>query len=62
MIWSIELTVGIENIIITNNPTKKTIDKLINEKDALIFNPSPSDIYLSTTGTKKNLIRKQLKK
>ena len=30
-IWSIELTVGIENKIITNNPTKKILVKLIIE-------------------------------
>ena len=55
LIWSIELTVGIENIIITNNPTTKTINKFVKEKDALMFNPSPSDIYLSTIGTNRKL-------
>ena len=31
------------------------LPKLIKEKDALIFNPSPSEIYLSTIGTKRKL-------
>ena len=50
-----ELTVGIENIIITNIPTKKTIIKFIIEKLASIFKPKPSEIYLSTIGIKKKL-------
>ena len=50
-----ELTVGIENIIITNIPTKKTIIKFRIEKLASIFKPKPSEIYLSTIGIKKNL-------
>ena len=54
----IELTVGIENIIITNNPTKKTIDKFDNEKEASIFNPNPS-IYLSQLAPIKNLTHRQ---
>ena len=50
-----ELTVGIEKIIITNIPTKKTIIKFRIEKLASIFKPKPSEIYLSTIGIKIKL-------
>ena len=33
----------------------KGVDRFVNEKEASIFNPSPSDIYLSTIGTNKKL-------
>ena len=54
-IWSIELTVGIENKIITNNPTKKILVKLIIENLASIFNPRPSDTNSSMIGISKKL-------
>ena len=54
-IWSIELTVGIENIIITNKPTKNILVKFIIENLAWIFNPSPSDTNSSINGMSKKL-------
>ena len=47
--------VGIENKIITNNPTKKILVKLIIENLASIFNPRPSDTNSSMIGISKKL-------
>ena len=60
LIWSIELTVGIENITITNNPTTKTINKFVKENtllgQALITDPKKSVSEFISEVSKNNNI------